>query len=96
MRARWVSQSTISATRLDGLMVSRLRMAALQPDSCGGVNGQGEGEAGAQGWAPTAGPSPTSPQAHLSIHTLRGHALVPGSLTDAVNLGSLHAAAAQG
>ena len=32
----------------------------------------------------------------LSIHTLCGHALVPCSLADAVNLGSLHAAAAEG
>lgn len=97
MRARWVSQSTISATRLDGLIVSRLRMAALQPDSCGSVNGQEEGEAGAWGWVPpTAGTSPISSQAHLSIHTLCGHALVPSSLADAVNLGSLHAAAAEG
>lgn len=40
--------------------------------------------------------SPPVPQAHLSIHTLRGHAFVPCSLADAVNLGCLHAAAAEG
>ena len=36
------------------------------------------------------------PRAHLSIHTLRGHALVTRSLADAVYLGGLHAAAAEG
>lgn len=34
-------------------------------------------------------------QTHLSIHTFGGHALVPCSLTDAVDLGRLHAAAAE-
>ena len=42
------------------------------------------------------GISPASPQAHLSVHALCGHALVPCSLADAVYLGGLHAAAAEG
>lgn len=39
---------------------------------------------------------PVSTAAHLSVHTFGGHALVPRSLTDAVYLGRLHAAAAEG
>lgn len=60
------------------------------------------------GWARRgeAGPGPArgaplpaahlSASAYLSVHALRGHALVPRSFADAVDLGRLHAAAAQG